>query len=134
MEIEHAIYKMENRPKGKYYVGSSKLNVIEVTEPYQIVMSANNCLALPDTSFWFIPLEELIELQFYEKLKQVRDLLSENSDVFQVDPELLFIYKHLIFSFRNKINLTTDIELAIIKKGDIMIQWCNNPLQKLIVS
>lgn len=89
---------------------------------------------MPETSLWFIPAEELLELQFYEKLKNLRALLSETSDVFQVDSELPFIYKHLIFSFRSVINLSTDIEVAIIKKGDVMVQWASNPLQKLIVS
>lgn len=89
---------------------------------------------MPETSLWFIPAEELVELQFYEKMKNLRGLLSETSDVFQIDSELPFIYKHLIFSFRSVINLSTDIEVAVIKKGDVMVQWASNPLQKLIVS
>ena len=52
MDIEHAINKMEN--SSKFKCASSKLNIIELIQPFQIVICAGNCLALPNTDCWFI--------------------------------------------------------------------------------
>ena len=57
VDIEHAIHKMESRPKMKCI--SNKLNVIEASQPYQVVHCTSNCIALPNTDCWFITTEEL---------------------------------------------------------------------------
>jgi hypothetical protein len=39
-----------------------------------------------------------------------------------------------VINFRNKIELPDEIEIALIKKGSILVQWSKNPWQKLIIA
>jgi hypothetical protein len=124
---------MERRPRNKQCLASSKLNVVEATQPYQVVFCAHNCLALPDTAAWFVSAEELVEQHFYERLGRVGEAVAGNCDVFQVSTQLPFIFRQLLFSFRSGIEVPAGMELAIIKRGSVLVQWSGKPCQKLIV-
>ena len=72
-------------------------------------MSCNNCIALPETYYWFISPEDLAKQHFDENLKRIQDLIAASKTVFSTHLLLPFTLGLMRLSFRGKVELPGDV-------------------------
>lgn len=124
---------MSNSSKGNLAGASKRFTVIEVTEAYQVVLSCNNCIALPETYYWFISPEDCAKQQFYENLKKTQELIAGCKAVFSTHLLLPFTLSLMTLNFRGRVELPEDVELGILRKGCVLVQWRDCVNSRLMV-
>jgi hypothetical protein len=99
-----------------------------------VVNCSSNCLAIANTDCWFISHEELTAQRYFDNQAKLLGILNVNAKVFSVSSQLPFLFKLIVLSFRARVELADEIELAIIKKGSVRVQWRAKPCQQLIIA